>query len=710
MTSLSANANGSVNGILNATGDLRKLTPAHLQELAASGISEETAEAAGIYSEHERIKLALMMGWKSWPQKYGAALVFPYRDLEGNVLFSRVKPERPPQRNGKTAKYLQPRGVKSHAYFPPGVAERFAENKVDVWVTEGEKKALCASQNGLPTIGLSGVWNWQPKGKVSQLLPELNAIEWRGRKVFIAFDSDAVEKSNVLAAEQMLASAMQARGAVVKVARIPGGPDGAKWGLDDMIVALGSDAITQLINDATDPEEVDPGSLKTDASDMDAAIEADAIVREMTEDGVSRLRFWHGTWWLWKAGCYTPRRDDEVRAEIVNRLNHDFMGVKPAHVNEVLEHLRAKTILSSATEAPAWLVGADGDPDPGQCVALRNGLLSLPTLFGGGESLRPATPRLLATAACDYDFQLDAPRPDAWLAFLQSVWGDDQSSIAALQELMGYLLTADTSQQKIFLLIGPTRSGKGAIARVIHRLVGKGNTCGPTLAGMATNFGLASLIGKSVAVISDARLSGRTDQSVVLERLLSISGEDTLSIDVKFKEAIQAKLPTRLVILSNELPRLADASSAITGRFLVLRMTKSFLGKEDRGLDAKLASELPSIFLWACEGWRRLNERGYFQQPDSALELLSEMRDLASPTAAFVSEQCEVGAGFQIPVKELYGAWCTWCRSQGRDHTETAQMFGRNLQAAVPGVIVRQPRINGAKVRAYEGIKLCGQY
>jgi hypothetical protein len=91
---------------------------------------------------------------------------------------------------------------------------------------------------------------------------------------------------------------------------------------------------------------------------------------------------------------------------------------------------------------------------------------------------------------------------------------------------MGYLLVPDTSQQKILMLIGPPRSGRGTIGRVIRSLVGLDNVTAPTLSGMATNFGLAPLIGKTVAVIHDARLSGRADAQVIVERLLSISGED----------------------------------------------------------------------------------------------------------------------------------------------------------------------------------------
>src|SRR4030095_16234340 len=113
-------------------------------------------------------------------------------------------------------------------------------------------------------------------------------------------------------------------------------------------------------------------------------------------------------------------------------------------------------------------------------------------------------------------------------------WGDDAATIAALQEAMGYILGGDTSLQKMFLFVGPKRLGTGTIGRVLTGLLGAHHVAAPTLAGLSTNFGLQDLIGKSLALISDARLSGKADNKVVVERLLSISGEDSLTIDRKY--------------------------------------------------------------------------------------------------------------------------------------------------------------------------------
>ena len=142
------------------------------------------------------------------------------------------------------------------------------------------------------------------------------------------------------------------------------------------------------------------------------------------------------------------------------------------------------------------------------------------------------------------------------------LWPDDPDSIAALQEFFGYVISGRTDLHKILLLVGPTRAGKGVIARILKSLVGRGNYAGPTLASLGTNFGLSPLIGKPLAIVSDARLGGANVHQVV-ERLLSISGEDMLTVDRKYREPWTGTLPTRFLVISNELPRFGDASGAI---------------------------------------------------------------------------------------------------------------------------------------------------
>ena len=107
--------------------------------------------------------------------------------------------------------------------------------------------------------------------------------------------------------------------------------------------------------------------------------------------------------------------------------------------------------------------------------------------------------------------------------------------------------------------------------------------------------------------------------------------------------------------MSNELPRLGDASGALAGRLILLRLTRSWFGKEDPRLFDRLRAGLPGILLWAAEGWRRVRDRGRFIQPKSAAKLVEEMEDLSSPVGAFVRERCRVAPGERVEANASLG-------------------------------------------------------
>jgi putative DNA primase/helicase len=440
-------------------------------------------------------------------------------------------------------------------------------------------------------------------------------------------------------------------------------------------------------------------------------------------DGLT-LRFWRDEWHQWDGSAYRVVPKKELRAELTASAKEEMDRVnlvsqltapdkEPPTVRKVtgrmiadVEHaLISLTVLPSRSEAPGW-IGTEEPFPADEYLACRNGLIHLPSFVAGQNYFTAPTPRFFSLNCLDFDFDAQAPRPTAWLAFLDELWPGDAQSIDTLQEWEGYLLTPDTRQHKILTLLGPKRSGKGTIARVTRGLIGAANIAGPTLSSFSTNFGLWPLVGKTVAMISDARLSGRTDSAVVTERLLSISGEDALTIDRKNLPPVTVKLASRLMILTNELPRLSDSSGALTGRMILLRLTQSWYGKEDTALSARLMTELPGILLWAIEGWRRLRERGRFMQPDEGREMLAELDDLASPIGAFVRERCHVGPGLRATTADLFAEWKRWCESNGRKEPGTAQTFGRDLHAAIPSIRRRRPRDGDERHREYEGIGL----
>jgi len=406
--------------------------------------------------------------------------------------------------------------------------------------------------------------------------------------------------------------------------------------------------------------------------------------------------------------CHKPIADELIEGRVWTFLNNGILApdaepFKPTRskVADTYSALKSHSQLSPDCVAPSWIDGKY-DLDASEFIACKNGLLHVST-----RTLYAHTPNYWDHFCVDYNFDLNAPSPEGWLVFINSIWPNDSEAIQLLQEWMGYVLSPDTSQQKILFLIGPRRSGKGTINRIINALMGNVNVCSPTLNSLAGQFGLQPLIGKRLASFNDVRLGHGADQKIITERLLTISGEDNLSVDRKHKSAWTGRLPTRIMLSSNELPRLNDASGALGSRFLILEMTNSYYGREDVGLFDRLVTELPGIFNWALEGADRLKQRGHFIEPASSAEAKEDLEDLSSMIGKFVREQCTLGPDLTISVDVLYNRWTVFCHGEGQSMASTKSTFGRDLKAAFPSTkkIRQRCAVTGLRINSYKGIQ-----
>jgi putative DNA primase/helicase len=429
------------------------------------------------------------------------------------------------------------------------------------------------------------------------------------------------------------------------------------------------------------------------------------VAARYAHEGGLTLHHWRGGWWGWRRSHWIELEVGAIRQDAYTFTEHaiylDDRGQsnpwQPTRhkIGDALEALAAVTHLDERVNQPAWIEG-----DGPMVVATDNGLLDLEH-----RQLLPHSPNFFNQTAVPFAYDPEAPAPERWLAFLAQLWPDDPEAIDALAEFFGYVISGRTDLHKILLIVGPTRGGKGTIARILGKLIGPANVAGPTLSSLGYDFGLAPLLGRPLAVISDARLDASRDASVVVERLLAISGEDTITVNRKYRDQWTGKLPTRFLMISNELPRLGDASGTIANRFVALLLRESWLGREDLTLEPTLTLELSGILNWALAGLDRLTSQGRFSRPASTDEAVLALQDLASPVAAFVREACVTGSAYEISISVLFGRWKAWAEANG-NRAGSTQTFGRNLRAVVPALRVARPRSGDERERVYQGITL----
>ncbi len=225
-----------------------RLFPQHAELLAASAVPPEIARARGYVSVDTKARLEAL-GYTAQQRRVPGLLV-PLHSAGGRCVGFQYRPDDPRStETGRPVKYETPSGQANRLDVPPGVGPKLGDPNVELWITEGARKADAAAHLGLACVSLTGVWNWRSTnpsgGKVA--LPDWQDVALNGRRVVLAFDSDSRSNPSVGKALDALAGYLSSKGAHVVVCQLPDAADG-KTGLDDYLAAgHGLDNLAALV-------------------------------------------------------------------------------------------------------------------------------------------------------------------------------------------------------------------------------------------------------------------------------------------------------------------------------------------------------------------------------------------------------------------------------------------------------------------------------
>jgi hypothetical protein len=193
-------------------------------DLRRSAWTDATIVESGAHTELDPAEVARILNWDRPAEQLGPCLVFPFFHADGTPNgFARIKPSKPrTDKEGKKIKYESPLRISPRILFTPSAAAATSDVSVDLFFTEGEKKAWAIHQSGFACLGLCGIWAWQkPKSDPRELVDDLAGVVWRGRRVGIIFDTDEKRNPNVNQARAELARVLTELGADVVLFDLP---------------------------------------------------------------------------------------------------------------------------------------------------------------------------------------------------------------------------------------------------------------------------------------------------------------------------------------------------------------------------------------------------------------------------------------------------------------------------------------------------------
>lgn len=431
---------------------------------------------------------------------------------------------------------------------------------------------------------------------------------------------------------------------------------------------------------------------------------------------------WSGTHWERDGAEATLERHIVSallqRRQAAVRLNNEptNKAAKPSATNV----RSAKFLFRSMVRA--GVDSFDANKDLLNCA---NGTIHLPT----GE-LRPHRQDDRLTYCVKIDLKMDADDGD-WLEFLRGVVcgeGDENEEVVQyLQRCAGYSLTGHTSEEVLWYIYGPSRSGKGTFSETLLSILGSPlstevdfTTFTRDRDNDASNFDLAPLKPARLVFASESERHQRINAA----KVKALTGGNKIQCCFKHKDHFSYRPQYKIWLTSNHPPNADVEDDAIWGRLRVLVFPHSHLGKEDKGLKQRMRerSSLEGVLAWAVRGaglWYADRDSG-LETPGHVVEETARVRveldtvgqwveeclrrlypedDERAPEDARVTDPGE----YHIPNSDLYKNYANWCEENGVAKKQKGGLTRALNRKQIIGPKVK--KIMGKSTRVWPGLQ-----
>jgi len=574
----------------------------------------------------------------------------------------------------------------------------------DEWVLycEGEKDVETCRKRGLTaTTHAGGANGWR-----SELTSEL-----KGRKVALFPHND--EDSRRMA--KRIVSDLSGVAREVKAVTLPDLPEHGD--ITDWFEKGGTvDELRDLINGAKSIKSIKKKSVtknlppsakgfhRTDTGNAErlAARHSDAL-RWCKELG---WLYWDGRRWVADDIEADRRAKETVRAiyaEAAACTDDDERKVLGAWAAASESALRIKAMLDRARSEKAITVQINQLDADSMLLNVRNGTIELKA-----GKLREHRPGDLITklAPVDYD-----PRAHStlWERFLKEATAGQDGMSDFLRRGVGYTLTGDTREDRLFLEHGPAGAGKSTFINAVRNTFGDyaGSVRIEALTDRAGSSGhnedIAVLAGKRMVLAVEASESDRLREGLVK----TLTGGDQVPASKKYKSVFFFVPQFKLWLATNHVPRIRSDDSGMWRRLLKLPFL-NVPAEPDKKLRRALESDgvhRQAILAWAVKGCLEW-QRGGLQPPECVQFATDQLRKSMDSLDEFFEDCCEFEKRAFATVKEIRWAYIRWASDQGiseRFYVSPNRM-AESLQERDCESAIR--RIAGQQVRGYWGMRI----
>ena len=376
---------------------------------------------------------------------------------------------------------------------------------------------------------------------------------------------------------------------------------------------------------------------------------------------------------VYKNGVYTLDTDSELPREIHKRLGSRLQA---RYVTETLALLRQRHMLPLSGDGQTPCCHPD-------VVNLRNGLYNVRE----GE-LTPHTPTFKSIVQLPVSHDVDAKCPQID-AFLSDVLRDD-SDIELAHEIIGYSMLMQLPIAKLFVLLGPTHTGKSTFLDVLTAFLGVENTSGVSLQALdddTQRFARSGLYGKLANIAADLSKRSLAGDS----KVKMIAAGDRFDVERKGVDSFSMCPVATLICAANEMPRSFDRSDAWLERITILPFVNQHKGEDAKRnyiRELTTPSELSGLFNHAIVAVARVLTLGKFTEGKNVVEARENYGLYNDQVLRFLTEnyvrQDDSSFKDDVPLRiqesVVFKAYQEWCDDEGILHPTTKVNFRDSVE------------------------------
>lgn len=283
--------------------------------------------------------------------------------------------------------------------------------------------------------------------------------------------------------------------------------------------------------------------------------------------------------------------------------------------------------------------------------------------------------------------------------FFKGICCGDKEYIDYLRRFCAYCMSGSIADRSFYIMTGSGLNGKSTLMTILNKILGGFYT--PLSEDVMISFDRKGAATPEILPLLYSRLGvlpeSKDDVTLNCERVKRLTGSDVLTCRPLYQEEISFETQSKIVLMTNNLPKFNAFDKAMTDRVKILPFNAEFTNNPVY-VD-KLKENIDEIFTYILQDsldlWKNRNlgtiprimreaTAGYFKDNDTV--------------AMFIEDRCEIGQEYKVGAKDIYDEYSNWCEVS-KQKRMSRQSFSKVLEAKF-----EKKRVTNGNV--YLGIKL----